>query len=491
MTGTVGMDVRALDGAMTGVAIGPDDPRYDEARRVWNGDVDRRPAVIARCASAADVGAALAVARGAGREVTVRGGGHSITGASIADDAVMIDLSVLDTVSVDPAARIARVGGGATLAQMDAATQVYGLATPGGTVSHTGVAGLTLGGGMGWLTSRFGLAVDNLLGVQIVTADGQVRRAAADENPDLFWAVRGGGGNFGVVTEFEFRLHEVDPLVQLGFFFWPHEQTVDVLRIVREIAPGLPRELNLAVVAVGAPPAPYVPASMVGMPGCGLVLVGFGGDAHARCTALIKERLPVAFDLVTPMPYVALQQMFDAGNPWGVYAYEKGLYLDDPSDDVGAAIAEHMGRSTSPMTAAILLRLDGAYCEVPEDATAFSGGRTPRYMVFVLGLAPDSTSLGAERDWVRSLWGALQPYATGASTYVNSVAPRDQDRVRAAYGDKYERLARIKATYDPENVFHHNGNIVPATRPVEPPAPGRTQPAAPSVPVSGGEYQRR
>jgi len=287
----------------------------------------------------------------------------------------MIDLSPLNGVSVDPEAKRARVGGGAQLGQLDAAAQEYGLATPAGMISHTGVGGLTLGGGMGWLTRKYGLSIDNLVSVEIVTADGQIRRASDDENPDLFWAVRGGGGNFGVVTEFEFRLHEVNPMIDFGLAFWGLDQGVDVLRMAREVIARLPDDVNVVVGAVNAPPAPFVPEQYHFMPGYALIVNGFGSaEDHARVMDEIRSALPPLFEFASPMPYVALQQMLDEANAWGFQAYDKGFYLDDFTD---------------------------------EDA-------------------------GVE------------------------------DRVRASYGAKYERLAAIKAKYDPENLFHRNANIKPA-----------------------------
>ncbi|MBV9093181.1 MAG: FAD-dependent oxidoreductase [Streptosporangiaceae bacterium] len=256
-TGRMG-DLRAV---MEGPVIAPGDPGFDDGRRVWNAGIDRRPSLIARCASPADVSAAMGYAREHGLEVSVRGGAHNPAGTAVCDDGVMIDLSLLDSVVVDPAARRARVGGGALLADLDAATLAHGLAVPAGMVSHTGVGGLTLGGGMGWLTRKFGLSIDNLISAEVVTADGQVLRASADEHPGLFWAIRGGGGNFGVVTSFEFALHELDPMVQFGLFFWGLDQGPQALRLAREITVAMPPDINAVVAAVNAPPAPFVPAA--------------------------------------------------------------------------------------------------------------------------------------------------------------------------------------------------------------------------------------
>jgi FAD/FMN-containing dehydrogenase len=375
----------------------------------------------------------------------------------------MVDLSLLNAVTVDPARR-AQAGGGALLADLDAATLAHGLAVPAGLVSHTGVGGLTLGGGMGWLTRKFGLSIDNLVSAEVVTADGRVLRAAADENPDLFWAIRGGGGNFGVVTSFEFALHELDPMVQFGLFFWSLEQGAEVLRLAREITAAMPGDINAVVAAVNAPPAPFVPQEHHFAPGYALLLTGFGsGPEHAELVTQIRDRVPPLFDLVTPMPYVELQKILDEANAWGLYAYEKGTYVQDLSDAVIEVVTEHIPRKNSPMSALLFYRLDGAYSQVGDEQTALSGGRSPRYATFLLGLAPDAELLAADRAWARGVWEALRPHAIGSGDgYINSLTDLSDDRIRGSYGTaKYERLAKIKCEYDPDNVFHSNANIRP------------------------------
>jgi hypothetical protein len=458
-------DLSELRAVLDGPVITPADAGFDGARRVWNADVDRRPAVIARCASAADVAAAIGFARERQLEVSVRGGAHGTAGAAVCDGGVMIDLSLLNAVTVDPVARRVRVGGGALLADLDAATQAHGLAVPAGMVSHTGVAGLTLGGGMGWLTRKFGLSIDNLTSAEVVTADGRVLRAAQDEHPDLFWAVRGGGGNFGAVSSFEFELHEVDPMVQLGLFFWSLDQGPRALRLARAITGAMPPEINAVVAAVNAPAAPFVPDQYQLMPGYALLLTGFGsGPEHAELVSRIREGVPPLFDLVAPMPYVELQKLLDEANAWGSSCYDKGLYLRDLSDPVIEIIAEHVPGKTSPLSALLLYRLDGAYGRVGDEETAFSGGRSPRYAAFIVGLAADGGPIAAERAWVRGLWEALRPHAIdGADGYINSTSEYSGDGVRSSYGAaKYQRLASIKAEYDPDNMFHLNANIPPA-----------------------------
>jgi FAD/FMN-containing dehydrogenase len=459
-----GAAVEALRSAVQGTVITPEDAGYDEARMLWNAAFDRRPALIARCISAMDVAAALGFAREHGLEVAVRGGAHSYPGHSGCDDGVVIDLSRLDGVSVDPRARRARVQGGALLRAVDAATQAHGLAVPSGVVSHTGVAGLTLGGGLGWLTRKAGLSIDSLVSAAVVLADGRILRAAEDENADLFWAIRGGGGNFGVVTEFEFRLHQVDPTVQFGLFFWPQEQGGEALRLIRDMMATLPRSLNgFPATAFHAPPAPFVPAKHHHKLGHALLLAGFGDPAeHQHAVDRIRTALPPLFDHVTPMPYVELQQLLDEAAGWGFYVYNKAAYVEDITDELIEVLAEHAPRKHSPLSFVIFYRLDQAYCEVDEDATAFAGGRSPRYAVFIEGFCPTAGLLTAERKWVRSLWDALRPHMIDAGAYINALYEQDDQRIRASYGPKYDRLAAIKGKYDPGNVFHLNANIKPA-----------------------------
>jgi FAD/FMN-containing dehydrogenase len=343
---------------------------------------------------------------------------------------------------------------------------------PAGLISHTGIGGLTLGGGMGWLTRKFGLTIDNLAAAEVVTADGQVRRTSAAEDPDLFWAIRGGGGNFGVVTSFDFRLRPVDPTVSFGMFFWGLDQGPEALRLARELTPALPRDLAIVTAAVTAPPAPFVPPEYQLTPGYALLLAGFGAAGrsaeaeHAAAVERIRRQLPPLFDLVTPMPYVALQQMLDEANAWGSYCYEKGTYVEDLSDEVIEVLTSRVPAKTSPMSLLLMYRLDGAYSAVGDDTTSYSGGRSPRFGVFVVGVAPDAAGLRAEQRWVADLWEALRPHAVGSGDgYLNSTSDYHGDRVRGSYGPrKYDRLALIKAAYDPDNLFHVNANVVPAGR---------------------------
>jgi len=377
----------------------------------------------------------------------------------------MINLSRMNSVSVDPEARRVRVGGGgALLADMDAATQQHGLATPGGMISHTGVGGLTLGGGMGWLTRKHGLSIDNLTGAEVVLADGSVVWAGETENTDLFWALRGGGGNFGVVTTFEFQLHEVGPIVNFGFFFWEADRGTEALRLIRDTVASLPRELNVLIAALNAPPAPFVPEQHLFAPGYALLLTGFGSpEEHAEYAEQIRTTLPPLFEFVSPIPYTALQQMMDEGTAWGQLDYEKGTQLEDLTDGVIDVLTEHFPKRISPLSMFMFYRLDEAHAEVPEDATAYGGGRSPRYATMLVGVAHDMDTWAKDREWVRNLWSALQPHSLGIGDYINNMVEFEEDRIRASYGrEKYDRLARIKATYDPRNVFRCNVNIPPA-----------------------------
>jgi FAD/FMN-containing dehydrogenase len=464
MTQLADSGIDDLRTAIEGPVVTPGDDGYDDARRVWNADHDRRPAVIARCKSSDDVAGAIAFAVKHDLEIAVRGGAHSVAGDSAVDDGLVIDLSLLNQVTVDPEARTAKVGGGALLRDLDAATQAHGLAVPSGQVSHTGVGGLTLGGGLGWLTRQFGLTIDNLLSAQVVLADGRVLRAAADENADLFWALRGGGGNFGVVTEFEFRLHEVGPIVQHGILFWDPAQGAEVLKLARDFIPASPREVTITIAAMNAPPAPFVPEHLHFQPGFALLVNGFGpAEQHAAVLDELRTALPPLFEFAAPMPYTAVQQMIDEPTAWGAYNYEKGAYFEELTDETIAVITEHVARKKSPFSLNLWYRLDHAYSEVDDDATAFSGGRSPRYATFIVGVAPTAEDLAVERAWARAYWEALSPHAISTGSYINSMGENDLDRIAVSYGAKYERLAKLKAQYDPGNIFHRNANIKPAS----------------------------
>jgi len=335
---------------------------------------------------------------------------------------------------------------------------------PGGFVSHTGVAGLTLGGGFGWLNRKAGLSSDNLVAAEVVTADGSVRRASASENPDLLWALRGGGGNFGVVTSFEFDLHPVGPLVHLGLFFYPPEQGADLFRFARDFIPALPDECGVFLAGLSAPPATFVPEQHHLAPMYAVAVVGLGTEqAHADLVAPLRAALPPLFELVTPMPYVALQQMFNDSAPWGTLAYEKAVYLNELSDEAIEVIVRHQPLKASPLSFLPIFALGGAFSRADDDATAFGGSRDIRYIVNISAACPTPELLEHDRAWVRAFWADLAPHASSVGGYVNFMSEYEENRVRAAYGPhKYQRLSQLKARYDPDNVFHLNANIPPA-----------------------------
>jgi FAD/FMN-containing dehydrogenase len=448
-----------------GQVLRPTDLAFTQARTeaIWNGAITRQPALIVRPVSAQDVATALAFIRQSGVDATVRGGGHNGAGNAVADGAVMIDLSRMKGVRVDAAARRAYVGGGASWASLDAATAPHGLAVVGGTVSHTGVAGLTLSGGMGWLLSRQGLACDNLVGATLVTAAGRVVAVSDEAEPELMWGLRGAGTNFGVVTELVFDLHEVSPMANLGLFFWGLEDAATALAFARDYLFALPDDIGAAIVGLSAPPAPFVPEHYQGLPGVAVIVTSWGdAEEHAVAVAPLRELNPL-FDLITPIPYVALQQLLDDANPWGGLAYDKGLNLDELSDGAIEVFLTWMARKRSPLSYVPVFALKGRYREVPDEATAFGSPRSARWGVGIVALATDEETYTADRDWTRGFWEALHPYAPNDAVYVNFEADLDQQRMLASYGEqKYRRLAALKAVWDPENMFRHNPNIPPA-----------------------------
>lgn len=454
--------VAELQGSMVGIVSRPGEINYDEAVSIWNGAITRRPAIVASCANNDDVVAALAFAQREGLEVSVRGGGHNYAGFALCDDGLMIDLTPMNSVSVNVETRRVKCGGGTTWGEFDAATQAHGLAVTGGFISRTGVAGLTLGGGVGWLSRMVGLSSDNLVGAQVVTADGRVVHASESENPELLWALRGGGGNFGVVTEFEFALFPVGPIVHLAMFLFSPEQGGELFRFARDFVKGLPDECGVFLAGLSAPPEPFVPAELHFTPVYGLLLVGFGdADAHAELIAPIRERLSPLVELITPIPYVDLQQMFDASAPWGLHSYEKALYLADISDGAVETILEHQAKKMSPLSFTPIFVMGGAYRRFDGETTAFGGNRDVGYVFNISATTPAPEDYDAERAWVRAYWSALVEHAEGVGSYVNFMTEYEEDRVRSAYGPKYNRLENVKRIYDPNNVFHLNANIPP------------------------------
>ena len=447
--------------AFTGTIITPDDPSYDDARAVYNGAVDRRPKVIAQARSAADVVAALRYARDCDTPFAVRSGGHSVAGHSAVDDGLVIDMRSIRHVDIDVTQRRARAGAGLHWRELDAATQAHALAVTGGRVSHTGVAGLTLGSGSGWLERRHGLTADSLVGATVVTAAGDVVRASADEHPDLFWGLRGGGGNFGIVTEFEFQLHEVGPTLLGGMLFFPWAQAPEVLAAYRDIIDAAPDDLCGCAALQLAPPAPFVPQDMLGRPVLAIIVAAFGPPARAERLVEPLRALEPAVDVVGPMPYTALQQLVDEANPHGVHCHYEASFMDALSDDAIAAALGVGERIPSPLTVVLLEPLGGAFGRVPEDATALSQ-RDARWIYHALSQWPDPQDTPLNRAWTDAFVQALAPYARRES-HPNYVSDDRQERVRSFYGDAaYARLVAVKDRWDPENVFSRNMNIRPS-----------------------------
>jgi hypothetical protein len=443
-----------------GVALTAGDDGYDEARALWNGWFDKRPAVIARCRTADDVVSVVGFARDSGLPLTICSGGHSLAGLSSCDDGIMLDLSLIRDVVVDPDARTARVQAGATWADFDAATQAHGLASTGGLISHTGVAGLTLGGGIGWLMRKFGLAADNLIGADLVTASGEMVHASSSGQPELLWGLRGGGGNFGVVTSFEFRLHPVGPVVG-GLMGFPLDRGRDVLRRYRTWAADVSDEFTTIAAVITAPPAPFIPPDLVGQKVVGIAGCWCGEpDAGHAALGPLRELGP-AFDVFGPMPYPALQGMLDEGAPHGIRSYTRSGYLADLSDGAIEAALEHGANMRSPFSQLHLHHMGGAVARVGEDDTAF-GNRRAAYAYNVNTMWMDPSEDAMQEASNREFSSALAPFSTGG-VYVNFLGNEGEARIRAAYGDaKFQRLAELKRRFDPDNLFRLNQNIPPA-----------------------------
>jgi FAD/FMN-containing dehydrogenase len=463
VTAEAGLEESSLEAfraRMRGEVLIPGDAGYDEARRIWNGMFDRRPAVIARCTGAADVIAAVNFARDHTLELAVRGGGHSLPGQSVCEGGMMIDLSPLNGVRVDLEKRTVRAGGGCLWGAVDHETAAFGLATVGGTVSHTGIGGLSLGGGFGWLGRKYGFVVDNIVSVDIVTADGRLLTASADENPDLFWAVRGGGGNFGVVTSFEYRVHEVGPIIVGGLALFPAERAAEILRAYREIMAAAPDELTLAPVFITAPPAPFVPPDVVGKLVLGIAGCYAGPVEDGQRAMEPVRALRPAVDLLGPMPYVALQTLIDEANPHFIQYYNKGHYLNELSDEaIDTFIAQAAG-VTSPLTQLILFPFGGAAARCLGGDTAF-GFRHTAYILVLMSVWLDPAESERHIQWTRDVYAAMRPFASG-NIYVNDLNDEGPDQVATAYEPAtLARLIDIKTKYDPENLFHMNQNIKP------------------------------
>jgi FAD/FMN-containing dehydrogenase len=445
-----------------GRLIGADHADYDIARAVWNGAIDRRPRLVARCIGTADVVAAVRFARDRDLEIAIRGGGHNVAGTAVCDDGIVIDLSAMRGVRVDPAHRTAWVQGGALWGDVDHETQAHGLATTGGIVSHTGVAGLTLGGGIGWLMRKHGLTVDNLLAADVVTADGELLRASEDEHPDLFWALRGGGGNFGVVTSFEFRLHPVGPAVLAGPILWDANDAREVLRFYRDFIRDAPDELGTVVRFGTAPPLAVIPEDLHWRP---VVMVGacWAGrveDGEEWLRPLRGLRTPL-LDLVGPTPYAGFQSALDSTVVHGWNYYWKSTHLPVLGDDLVDVLAEHAFSSSSPRSYVAMFHLKGAVSRVAEGGTAFGNRQASHAITLDAVWRPGEDFGDRDTDWARRFFTALGRFREGV--YVNFLGGDESPgRVREAYGDSvYRRLVDVKTTYDPFNVFHHNQNIRP------------------------------
>jgi FAD/FMN-containing dehydrogenase len=455
------IDIDELRGAVRGEVLVAGDHGYEEAARVWNGAHDgRRPALVARCSGAADVIAAVAFSRGHGLEIAVRGGGHSVAGFSTGDDVAVIDLSAMNEVHVDPEARRATVGGGAVWADVDHETQAHGLATTGGLVSSTGVAGFTLGGGIGWLMRKHGLACDNLVGADVVTADGRLIRASETQNADLLWGLRGGGGNFGIVTQFEFALHPVGPMVYAGPIFYSADADADLLRAFREWAPGASEDITAVLNMTSAPPLPVMPEAWHGRKVTAFVATSAGaleeGGGHVEEIRAVAE--PVA-DLLGPMPYSVIQTLLDPLWERGVHAYFKATNLARLDDELIERLGELHRQAPGPQCEIHVHQMGGAVARVGEGETAFA----ERSMPFVLNAATawrNPSQAEAHRSWARAVIEAASEASTGRA-YVNFLG--DADAGRSSYGEEtYARLLTLKKRYDPTNVFRRNQNIEPA-----------------------------
>jgi FAD/FMN-containing dehydrogenase len=451
---------RDLGSAFAGELIGPEDSGYEDARKVYNAMIDKRPALIARCTGPDDVAKIVAFARDRDLPLAVRGGGHNGAGLGTVDDGVVIDLSPLKDIQVDPQARTVRVGGGCTWGEVDRATNEHGLATPSGIISTTGVGGLTLGGGIGHMTRSYGLAIDNLLEAEMVLASGERVRASADEHSDLYWAIRGGGGNFGVVTSFLFRLHEVDTVVA-GPTFWPVESAAEVLAAYRDFLPGAPRELNGFYALATVPPAPPFPEEIHMRKVCGVVWCWTGAEQDAAdAMAPMLDALPEPLlHGPAPMPHPALQSAFDELYPKGDQWYWRADFVKEIPDEALQLHARFGAEMPTMKSTMHLYPIDGAAHDVASSDTAWSY-RDARWSTVYAGVDPDPANVDRIRKWSIDYSDALHPYSAGGG-YVNMMMEEGQERVRASYRDNYPRLAAVKERYDEKNLFRRTQNIEP------------------------------
>ena len=450
---------RELEGSFNGELVRPGEGSYEQHRRIWNGSIDRTPALIARCVEAGDVAAALRFAKRTGLEIAVRSGGHSFAGLSLTDG-IVIDLRLMSEIRLDPEARTVKAQAGVLLGELDREAQAFGLAVPSGIVTHTGMAGLTLGGGIGWLMRKYGLTIDQLLSVDLITAEGESVTASATENPGLFWGVRGGGGNFGIVTEFEFRLNPLGPNVLAGPIFWRMDDSPDVMRFYRDWITDVPGELTTIVVHRMAPALPVIPSELHGLPVVAVTCCYAGSvEDGEKVVRPLREFGSPLLDLCAPKPFLQHQAMFDPSFPPGWWYYFRSCNVAELTDDVIDITAAHALRIASPLTAFPIFHLGGAIDHVDENDTAYNG-RGAGHTINIGGVTTSSEGFDEERAWARGLWDALEPYHT--SVYVNFLMTEGEERIRQAYGaEKYERLKGLKRRYDPNNLFRRNQNIPP------------------------------
>ncbi len=456
-------DLKETIGAFSGVLMAVGDEGYDEARSVFNGMIDRRPALIARCASPTDVAAAVKLATDTGTPLSVYGGGHGVTGAAVVDGGLCVDLRGLKGITVDASAKTARVEAGCTWGEVDAATQEHALAVTGGRVSTTGVAGLALGSGSGWLERSFGFVCDNLIAAEVVTADGRAVRASGDENPELFWGLRGGGGNFGIVTAFHLQLHDLGPIVLGGMLLYPAAVGPELVRFYRDFMEKAPDEVGTGLAFICAPPEDFVPEPVRGQPVIG-VIVCCSGPVEAAEEALrpLREFGPPAVDMVAPMPYLAVQQLLDPPNPHGMRNYWTADFYDELPDDAVDALVAKATQPVSPMTQIILVPGGGAIARVDDEVMAF-GQRHSKWNIHYLSMWPDPSDDERNIAYTRELSGALKPWAAGG-VYLNFIGDEGSERVKSAFGpEKFARLQALKDEWDPTNVFRHNQNIPPSS----------------------------
>jgi FAD/FMN-containing dehydrogenase len=448
-----------------GDLIRPGDDGYDSARAVFNNMIDRHPALIARCTGVADVAAAVNFAHDNELVVAVRGGGHSVPGYAVCEGGIVIDLSPMKGIWVDPGTSTARAQSGVTWGEFDRETQQFGLATTGGRVTHTGIAGLTLGSGSGWLERKYGLTCDNLISADVVTANGEFLKASEEENEDLFWGLRGGGGNFGIVTSFEYRLHPLESIVLGGMLLYPFSKAGELLRFWRDYLEGAPDELGGAAAFMTAPPAPFVPEHMKGKLAAGLVVFYAGSPEEGEeWVRPLKEFGPPEVDLVQPMPYTVVQTLLDPANPPGRNNYWKAEHLDELSDEAIDTIVVHAAKISSPFTLIVILPMGGAISDVEEDETAI-GGRDAACGVHAISMWENPAESETHIAWAREFMQAMEPF-TIPGISLNFTSDQTEDKVKASFGSekKYERLIALKNKYDPTNLFRLNQNIKPTAQ---------------------------